>query len=177
MTDDTARLPYRPCVGLLVLNPERKIWIGRRADANRRKRPSYGAWWQMPQGGIDDGETPRDAALRELTEETGLSPQNVDIIQESQVWHTYDLPPELLGHVWGGRYGGQKQKWYALSFNGDDSEVSITPDDPKMIEFDAWRWADHNEVLDLIVPFKRAVYEAVLAEFEPLFKDADKRRN
>lgn len=169
MTHKPPKLPYRPCVGLLILNPERKIWIGRRADANR-KRPNYGAWWQMPQGGIDDGEAPRDAALRELTEETGLSPARVEVLQESSGWHTYDLPPELLGHVWGGRYGGQKQKWYALSYFGGDDEVSITPDDPKMIEFDAWRWADHSEVLELIVPFKRAVYESVLTEFAPLFK-------
>lgn len=162
-------LPYRPCVGLMILNSKQHIWIGRRADANR-KRPNYGAWWQMPQGGIHEGEDPESAALRELTEETGIGPQSVKIIGESQGWLTYDLPPELVGHVWKGRFGGQKQKWYALSFDGSDQEISIKPDDSKMIEFDAWRWAPDAEVLDLIVPFKRDVYEAVLKEFSPLLR-------
>jgi putative (di)nucleoside polyphosphate hydrolase len=167
MTDQIQTLPYRPCVGLMILNPDQQIWVGRRADANR-KRPNYGAWWQMPQGGIDQGEDPEAAALRELTEETGIQTESVEIIAESQNWLTYDLPPELVGHVWKGRYGGQKQKWFALRFHGADDDISITPDDPKMIEFDAWRWAARAEVLDLIVPFKRDVYEAVLEEFAPL---------
>jgi len=165
MTKDTSNPGYRPCVGIMVLNAQGLIWIGRRADAPGEAE-GPGSWWQMPQGGIDADEDPRRAALRELHEETGI--ESVDVVAESAGWHLYDLPPELQGKAWGGKYRGQKQKWFAVRFRGSDDEVRITPEGPShQIEFDRWRWAPHHEVLDVIVPFKRDVYRAVLAEFEP----------
>lgn len=166
-------LGYRPCVGLMVINSKGQVWIGRRAGkANDAVKGDVAEvppmWWQMPQGGIDEGETALEAAYRELFEETGIRSANVSVLGESADWHTYDLPPELVGKVWKGRYRGQKQKWFVLRFSGQDADVNITPDDPDMIEFDQWRWADVSELLDLIIPFKRNVYEAVLAELGPL---------
>ncbi len=162
-------LGYRPCVGLMVINSKGQVWIGRRAGkANDAVRGDVSEvppmWWQMPQGGIDEGENALEAAYRELFEETGIRSADVSVLGESADWHTYDLPPELVGKVWKGRYRGQKQKWFAFRFSGQDADVNITPDDPEMIEFDQWRWADVEELLELIIPFKRGVYEAVLAE-------------
>lgn len=169
MPTDTTSLPYRPCVGIMVLNRDGLVWIGRRADIPTDAE-GRGTWWQMPQGGIDDAEDPRAAAARELREETGMT--SVDIIAESRDWHLYDLPPHLLGKAWGGRYRGQRQKWFAARFRGDDREINISPAPPHQIEFDAWTWAPLNDVLTLIVPFKRGVYGAVLTEFQPLVRPA-----
>lgn len=159
-------LPYRPCVGILLLNRERKVWIGRRATKSPH-RPVSDTVWQMPQGGIDKGEDASRAALRELQEETGVI--SVTIVGETNDWLTYDLPPELLGKAWKGRYRGQKQKWFAMVFTGSDSEISLDQGahgtDP---EFEDWRWADVGEITGLIVPFKRAVYRQVIAEFRDL---------
>ncbi|HMN38377.1 MAG TPA: RNA pyrophosphohydrolase [Hyphomicrobium sp.] len=167
---DASSLGYRPCVGIMVVNRQGLIWIGCRADAQDDPE-GRGAWWQMPQGGIDEHEYPRAAALRELYEETGI--RSVSFIAERAGWINYDLPPDLLGKAWGGRYRGQKQKWFALRFTGEDSEINIVPPDPANVEFVAWRWAPLSEVHALIVPFKRAVYDAVLADFAPFVSPSD----
>ncbi|MGA7326431.1 MAG: RNA pyrophosphohydrolase [Rhodomicrobium sp.] len=157
---DPNLLPYRPCVGIMLLNKKGQIWVGRRFDdlvqLEVQKR------WQMPQGGIDDGEEPKRAALRELHEETGVS--SVKILAESQGWIKYDLPAEAVGKALKGKYRGQQQKWFAMRFTGVEDEINLKPDGHKQ-EFDAWRWVDHREVLDLIVGFKRPTYEVVLREF------------
>lgn len=175
MSDEVASVEmhpgYRPCVGVMVLNTEDKVWIGRRAGSKKKNNPpGPNLWWQMPQGGIDKGEDPAVAALRELHEETGIEPADVKIIAETRHWYRYDLPADVAGRKWGGRYKGQTQKWFALRFSGSDAAVNINPQPPHEIEFDDWRWASHNELLDLIVPFKREVYAAVLTEFAGLLK-------
>ena len=162
---DPAGLGYRPCVGIMVINKAGLVWIGCRADAVNEEE-GRGAWWQMPQGGIDEDEDPRAAALRELYEETNM--RSVSFIAEHPAWVNYDLPRDLVGKAWGGRYRGQKQKWFAVRFNGDDSEINIVPPAGHNVEFIDWRWAPVSEVLDLIVPFKRGVYEIVLADFAKL---------
>jgi putative (di)nucleoside polyphosphate hydrolase len=166
MTTNTPNTPaadliYRPCVGLVIINRERQVWIGRRPNANDSPEGT-GTWWQMPQGGIDPGETPEQAAKRELFEETGIT--SATIIGESQDWLTYDLPTHLQGKVWGGIYRGQRQKWFLMRFDGDDAEVNITPEHGE-VEFDLWRWSTLDEAVALIVPFKRQVYEQVAAVF------------
>ena len=149
-------LPYRPGVGLVLFNAEGLVWAGRRLDQK-------GDAWQMPQGGIDEGETPEQAALRELEEEIGTG--KAEIIAESKDWLTYELPPELVGVAWKGRYRGQKQKWFALRFTGKDSDIRIDTEHP---EFAEWRWVGFDQLVELIVPFKRELYERVTAEFASL---------
>ncbi len=160
-----SHLPYRPCAGLMVINREGLVWVGCRADA-KNEAEGRGAWWQMPQGGIDEGEDPRSAAVRELHEETGM--RSVELIAELPGWLTYDLPPDLIGKAWGGRYRGQKQKWFAFRFLGEMREITIDPPEGHEPEFIAWRWAPVDDLLDLIVPFKRDVYRQVLADFAVL---------
>ena len=160
------QLSYRPCVGIMLLNAAGLVWIGRRPDAaNEPEGP--GSWWQMPQGGIDEDEDPAKAALRELEEETGI--HSVKIIAESPGWYAYDLPQGLRPRAWGGRYCGQRQKWFAMRFVGQDDEVALERPGHKP-EFDAWRWAPIDELLGLIVPFKREVYRDVVRDFGPLAK-------
>ena len=157
-----ASRPYRACVGLMIFNQAGLVWIGRRTGSMVRDRAS---WWQMPQGGVDAGETPAAAAMRELDEETGI--RTARIIAESRDWHPYDLPVDLARRLWGGRYRGQTQKWFAIRFEGEDAEIDISQVDQEP-EFEAWRWATIDEALTLIVPFKRPVYELVIEEFRPL---------
>lgn len=158
-------LPYRPCVGQMVINTEGFVWVGRRADIPGDAE-GRGTWWQMPQGGIDPGEDPAQAARRELFEETAMV--SVEQVAELSRWVTYDLPPELIGVAWGGRYRGQKQMWFAYRFIGADSEINIMPAEGLTPEFVEWRWAPVEDLLGLIVPFKRDVYREVLAEFAAL---------
>lgn len=154
-SEDIALLPYRPCVGLMILNGDGQIFVGQRIDT---PQPA----WQMPQGGIDDGEAPLEAALRELSEETGLDADSVELLVESADWLHYDLPAERVPHIWGGRYRGQKQKWFLLRLTGDEQRIDI---DTAIPEFNQWRWLPGNELVENAVPFKRDVYAAVLQEF------------
>ncbi len=150
----TAKLAYRPCVGVVLVNAHGQIFTGERVD-------TPGAW-QMPQGGIDDGETPDAAAFRELEEETGVTPKSAWLVAESPNWVRYDLPDHLVGKLWKGRFRGQKQKWFLLEFVGKDDEIDIFKHDR---EFARWRWSTRDEVLRDIVPFKREVYQQVIAAF------------
>ena len=156
---DINALPYRPCVGLVILDPAGRIFAGQRIDG------MYDAW-QMPQGGIDAGETPREAGLREMTEETGITPDKAVILRESREWLPYDLPRHLVPKLWGGRFRGQKQRWLAIRFRGADTDVNIETDEP---EFRVWSWMAHDELIRCIVPFKRDIYARVFAEFGDLF--------
>ena len=156
------QLPYRPCAGVLVLNRVGHAFIGRRTSGPEHLDPTH--VWQMPQGGIDENEDPYKAALRELYEETSI--RSVQKLGEIADWLTYDIPTQLASEAWGGKYRGQKQKWYALRFTGRDGEINISePGDGHEPEFVEWRWVAMKELPDLVVPFKRQTYERVLKEF------------
>ena len=147
---------YRRGVGVMLLNPQRKVWVGQRID-----NPTDA--WQMPQGGLDDGEEPWPGALRELEEETGIDRRLVERVAECAEPLSYDLPPELMGKLWGGRWKGQLQHWFLARFTGTDADVTLATAEP---EFSAWKWVAPAELPDLIVPFKRDLYRRLLAEFE-----------
>ena len=159
---EISALPYRRGVGVMLLNRDGRVLVARRID-------TPGEAWQMPQGGIDPGETPRQAALRELREEIGTD--KVAFLAESRGWLRYDLPPDLIPRLWGGRYRGQEQKWFALRFLGRDEDIRLDTDRP---EFRAWKWVPVEALPGLIVPFKRRLYEQVMAEFAPLWRAAGK---
>ncbi len=149
-------LPFRPCVGVMLLNREGLVFVGKRIDQTIEG-------WQMPQGGIDNGETPEQAALRELEEEIGT--RNAKVLREHGEWLSYDLPPHLLGVALRGRYRGQRQKWMAMRFLGDDSEIDIRTAEP---EFQAWKWLAIEALPRMIVPFKRDTYMKVISAFRDL---------
>jgi putative (di)nucleoside polyphosphate hydrolase len=156
-------LPYRPCVGMMVLNAAGRVFVGRRSSGPEHVDPTHE--WQMPQGGIDPGEDSWPAALRELYEETNI--RSVEKLAEARAWLSYDLPVEVAARAWGGRYRGQTQKWYALRFTGQDEEIDILhpAGGAYKPEFFQWKWESAENLPDLIIPFKRKVYEQVLAEF------------
>jgi putative (di)nucleoside polyphosphate hydrolase len=160
-------LPYRPCAGLCVINNKGLVFIGRRASGPEHIDATH--VWQMPQGGIDDGEKPYPAALRELYEETSI--RSVERLGTIKEWLTYDIPPAIGTKAWKGRYRGQKQKWYALRFTGTDSEINVeTPGGGHKPEFISWRWEPMQNLPDLVVPFKRDIYEHVVRAFSDFAK-------
>ncbi|MEO5597454.1 MAG: RNA pyrophosphohydrolase [Novosphingobium sp.] len=157
---DYSDLPYRPCVGVMLVNADGLVFVGKRIDSGE------GDAWQMPQGGIDDDEEIHAAALRELWEETGVEHHQVSLIAQTKEELLYDLPRALVGKLWGGRFRGQRQFWVLARFSGDDADVRIDHHDPA--EFCDWKWAEPDQLPDLIVPFKKRVYRAVLEEFRDL---------
>ncbi len=152
---DIASLPYRPCAGVMLLNRDGQVFVGQRLDSTLEA-------WQMPQGGIDPGEDPLNAAYRELWEETGVVRDHVELVASAPDELTYDLPDELIGKVWKGRWRGQRQRWFLFRFLGEDGDVNIATAEP---EFRAWRWADPVDLPELIVPFKRELYREILRVF------------
>jgi putative (di)nucleoside polyphosphate hydrolase len=159
---DPSDLPYRACVGIMVLNRAGRVFVGRRRNGPEHVDATHA--WQMPQGGIDPGEDPQEAALRELYEETGI--RSVERLGEIKDWLTYDIPRDLIGEAWGGKYRGQKQKWFALRFTGDEREIDpLHPPGGHKAEFIDWRWEPMANLPALVVPFKRGVYEQVVASF------------
>lgn len=156
---DPSTLPYRPCAGVMLVNQEGKVFVGQRLDSTLEA-------WQMPQGGIDPGEDAAEAAYRELGEETGVHRAHVELLAEAGEELTYDLPADLIGKVWQGKWRGQRQRWFLFRFTGTDDDVNIATAEP---EFRAWRWADPADLPELIVPFKRDLYRRLLELFaEPL---------
>lgn len=160
MSVDRDSLPYRPCAGFMLANSDGLVFVGERINTRAH------GFWQMPQGGIDPGEDQRTAALRELEEETGIGPELVEIVAPASQPLYYDLPDDLLGTVWKGKYRGQVQHWYLGRFLGSDEDIDLDAHDPA--EFRAYRWVAPQELPSLIIPFKREVYETLVAEFAPL---------
>lgn len=154
--EEIANLPYRPCVGIMLYNADGGIFAGQRLDNHMDA-------WQMPQGGIEEGEDPQAAALRELEEETGISPDAVRVVARTADWIPYDLPYYLVPKLWKGRYRGQKQIWFLMQFTGSDAQINIQTETP---EFSKWCWMPAAELLDKIVPFKRETYARVIREFK-----------
>lgn len=155
----TSHLPYRPGVGIMLINKRGLVFVAKRIDMTSEA-------WQMPQGGIDEGESPEACARRELEEETGVT--DATIIAESKDWLTYDLPPELIPKLWKGQYRGQKQKWYVMLLKGGDERINIHTEEP---EFSEWQWVKAHTLPDLIVPFKREMYQTLVEEFREFVSD------
>ena len=148
---------YRRCVGLVIINKDGLVFVGKRIDSNLNA-------WQMPQGGIEKGESPRNAGLREMKEEIGTN--NVKLIGEIDNWLNYDIPQKLSSKLWNGKYRGQTQKWLAFQFLGNDDEININTEDP---EFKEWQWVEHKNLVNLAVPFKKDIYKKIINEFSHLF--------
>jgi putative (di)nucleoside polyphosphate hydrolase len=166
---DTPDLPYRACVGIMLLNRSGRVFIGRRSDGPEHVDATHA--WQMPQGGVDPDEDPWRAALRELYEETNV--RSVERLGAIEEWLTYDIPSDIIGRAWGGKYRGQKQKWFAMRFTGDEREIDTAhPGGGHKPEFLAWRWEPMANLPALVVPFKRKVYEEVVAKFSKFAKPA-----
>jgi len=161
---DPNSLPYRPCVGVMLLNAQGLAFVGRRTE-RKGASEGEGQWWQMPQGGVDKGENESCAALRELEEEVGTA--KAEIIAESKGYYNYDLPDDLVPHIWGGKFRGQQQKWFLMRFSGKDSDINIDTDDA---EFCKWKWAPVDSLPDIIVPFKRKIYSDIVREFKPFLE-------
>lgn len=157
--EEILKLPYRPCVGVMLINRAKDVFVGQRLDTK------YDAW-QMPQGGVEKGEDPREAALRELWEETGVDPALVRVLAETENWLPYELPFDLVPKLWKGRFRGQEQKWFLMQFHGRDEDINIETEHP---EFSQWRWLPPGDLARNIVPFKRDVYAAVLDAFRAHF--------
>lgn len=155
-----SELEYRPCVGVMLVNAQGRVFVGRRIDNKE------GDWWQMPQGGVDEGEDLEEAALRELAEETGARAEHVSLIDRAKEPIRYDLPEELIGKLWGGKYRGQEQIWFLARFSGADEDIDLEAHDPP--EFCDWKWVEPEQLPELIVPFKKRVYRSVVAEFREL---------
>ncbi len=151
------RLPYRPGVGMMIVNNQKKVFVAKRLDTKVQA-------WQMPQGGINIGETPSRAAIRETEEEIGTT--KVKIITESKLWYSYDIPNFLIQKLWNGNYRGQRQKWFLIEFTGEDKDINLKTSFP---EFTEWRWADITELSEIIIPFKKRLYEEVIKEFSSFF--------
>lgn len=154
----TSQLPYRPGVGIMLINADNNVFVARRIDTTAEA-------WQMPQGGIDEGEEPYECALRELKEETGVS--QAALIGESKDWLCYDLPDELIPQIWGGRYRGQRQKWFLMRLEAGDDHINIATEEPEFLD---WKWVQLDEVPQLIVPFKRTLYHRLVEEFRPFLE-------
>lgn len=161
MSVDPTTLPYRPCAGVMLMNARGQVFVGQRIDSTLEA-------WQMPQGGIDPGEDPYDAAVRELWEETGVTADKVKLIAATEDELLYDLPEDMIGKVWKGKWRGQRQRWFLFRFLGEDRDVNIQTPEP---EFRAWRWSDASDLPAMIVPFKKALYEAVLDAFSEHLTD------
>lgn len=157
---------YRACVGVLLLNRDGLVFVGRRRNKKLREHVAENHEWQMPQGGVDPGEDAAEAARRELHEETNVS--SVSILAEAPFWFAYDLPDDIAKEAWKGRYRGQTQKWFAMRFEGDESEIDVASPAGHKPEFDAWRWERMENLPGLIIPFKRPVYERVVESFSSL---------
>ena len=156
--DEIAELPYRPCVGIVVMRADGRIFAATRLDSTQDA-------WQMPQGGVEKGEDPQTAALRELEEETGISANLVELVKETEEWIPYDLPHDLVPKLWKGKYRGQEQKWFLLRFDGIDSDIDVETDEP---EFAKWAWMTPRDILEKIVPFKKITSRKVFEEFNIL---------
>lgn len=166
-TKDKHDLPYRPCVGIMVLNRQGKVWVGSRLAVDNSEYDGNPQLWQMPQGGIDENEDWQAAALRELYEETGM--KSVTLIEAAPDWIKYDLPEPLIGIGLRGKFRGQKQRWFAFRFEGDEDEIAINPPpDGHSAEFDDWKWADMASLPEMVVEFKKGVYREVVSVFSHL---------